>query len=152
MQDQRDALRPVRAWYGLRGEIQVENELWHLVRVGRVSLPHPPLINLFLRAGLPHSERLRLSFEHEYGHLQTLPVAVLHLMLLRPLRRKSLTAWMAALLAHQALWELAAESWVMTHEGESYRRAYQGIRKRPLLFAIGMLTLAAVGSWRALQR
>ncbi len=151
MKDQTGDLRPVRAWYGLRGEIQVENELWHLVRVGRVSLPHPPLINLFLRAGLPRSDRLRLSFEHEYGHLQTLPVAALHLTLLRPLRRKSLTAWLAALLAHQALWELAAESWVMSHEGERYRRTYQHSPLRPLLFAIGMLTLAVAGSWRALR-
>jgi len=102
----------VRAWYGLSGEILVENELWHLVRLGPISLPHPPLINLFLRAGLPKENRLRLSFEHEYGHLQTLPLALLHLALLRP-RRASLGSWLAALIAHQAVWELAAEGWVV---------------------------------------
>ena len=65
----------VTSWYGLTGEIEVGNELWRLVRVGTLNLPHPPVVNTFLRAGLPRSDRLRLSFLHEFGHLQTLPVA-----------------------------------------------------------------------------
>jgi len=144
-------LREVQAWYGLRGEIEVQNEFWHLVRVGSVSLPHPPLVNLFLRAGLPRSQRLSLSFAHEFGHLQTLPVALTHLLLLRPMRRKSLTAWLAAMLAHQALWELAAEGWVAARERRSYRAAYRSALWRPLIFGAVMFALAAVGSRRALR-
>ncbi|MFQ5614102.1 MAG: hypothetical protein ACE5H9_18430 [Anaerolineae bacterium] len=45
--------RRVRAWYGLPGEIVIESDYWHLVKVGPFPLPHPPLINLFTRRGLP---------------------------------------------------------------------------------------------------
>src|SRR3990172_5756052 len=72
----------VRSWYGLSGEIEVENELWHLVKVGGVPLNHPPVVNLILRRGLPREDRLRLSYLHEYGHFQTLPLAVAHAFLL----------------------------------------------------------------------
>jgi len=140
----------VRAWYGLSGEILVENELWHLVRLGPISLPHPPLINLFLRAGLPKENRLRLSFEHEYGHLQTLPLALLHLALLRR-RRASLGSWLAALIAHQAVWELAAEGWVVAKLGREYRETYHGRGERPAVFWLAMLGLAALGTLRALR-
>ena len=68
----------VRSWYGLTGEIEVENELWHLVKVGGVTLNHSPVINLFLRRRLPHDDRLRLSYLHEFGHFQTLPFALAH--------------------------------------------------------------------------
>ena len=74
---QPDLLR-VRSWYGLRAELGVEDRLWHLVRVGRVTLSHPPVVNTFLRAGFPEGERLRLSYLHEFGHLQTLPLALAH--------------------------------------------------------------------------
>lgn len=76
----------VRSWYGLPAEIAVENNLWHLVRVAGLSLHHPPLVNLILRRGLPREERLYLSFLHEFGHLQTLPVAVLHRPTRAPIR------------------------------------------------------------------
>ena len=87
----------VRSWYGLTGEIEVENELWHLVRIGTITLNHPPLVNLILRRGLPRSDRLRLSYLHEFGHFQTLPFALLHLLLLLGSalgRRRSIYGWL----------------------------------------------------------
>jgi len=36
------------------------------------------VVNTFLRAGFPEAERLRLSYLHEFGHLQTLPLALAH--------------------------------------------------------------------------
>ncbi|MCB0191532.1 MAG: hypothetical protein KDJ65_06265 [Anaerolineae bacterium] len=74
--------RQVKAWYGLTGEIVVENELWHLVKVGGVPLNHPPVINLILRRKLPRQAKLRLSYLHEFGHFQTLPLALAYLLLL----------------------------------------------------------------------
>lgn len=150
-----NALRPprkVRAWYGLAGEIQVEHGLWHLVRVGRVSLPHPPLVNLFLRASLSRETRLDLSFRHEFAHLQTLPLALLHLLSLRPWRLRSPLGLAAALVAHEAVWELAAEAWVVAEAPEAYRRAYGGRWRRPLFFAGFMAALAVGGSLLSLRR
>lgn len=125
----------VRAWYGLTGEIEVENERWHLVKVGDLALNHPPVVNLILRRGLPRGDRLRLSYLHEFGHFQTLPFALLHLLFLlksTPGRRRSLSGWFAWLaelfLAHETVWELAAEAYVIMHDGKAYFATY---RKSP---------------------
>ncbi|NOX60875.1 MAG: hypothetical protein GXP42_02840 [Chloroflexi bacterium] len=122
----------VRSWYGLSAEIIVEYGLWHLVRVGRVALPHPPLVNLVLRRGQPRTERLYLSFLHEFGHLQTLPVALAHALLLVVTGcwrgrgfKGTVFAILTAIVAHQALWELASESYVMVAAGPEYRRIYR---------------------------
>lgn len=69
-----ERLHRVRSWYDLPAEIAVENRLWHLVRVANLPFLHPPVVNLLLRRNLPNEDRLRLSFLHEYGHSQTLPV------------------------------------------------------------------------------
>jgi len=124
--------RHVRSWYGLSVEIDVAHDFWHLVRAGRLALPHPPLINLILRRGQPRDERLHLSFLHEFGHVQTLPVPLAHIALLglrgrwrgRGLRGL-LCALLAALIAHQALWEMSSESYVMLSSGEEYGRIYR---------------------------
>ncbi len=148
------SLRPkaVKAWCGLRGEIAVEDELWHLVRVGGVSLPHPPLVNLMIRRGLAADDRLHFSYLHEFGHLQTLPLTGIHVLLLvwlswrgtRPAGIKLL----AGLLAHEAVWELASEGYAVLHAGRRYRRAYlSGPNRWQGLFWLGMSLLAAIGIW-----
>ncbi len=122
----------VRSWYGLSAEIIVEHGLWHLVRLGRVALYHPPLVNLILRRGLPRQERLQLSLRHEFGHLQTLPVAVFHLLWLvvygrwrRASKVETGVTVVAAIVAHQASWELASESYVIAKSGSEYGRIYR---------------------------
>jgi len=122
----------VRSWYGLRAELDVEDRLWHLVRIGRVRLDHPPVVNTFLRAGLREADRLRLSYLHELGHLQTLPIALGHAMALLWVgcrRRRSLPGWvgwiLAVLLAHEATWELASESYIVLAGREAYRETYR---------------------------
>ncbi len=147
--------RQVRTWYGLPGEIVIEGDYWHLVRVGPFPLPHPPLVNLFIRRGLPQEERYRLGYWHGLGHLQTLPLAVAHVLWLwrhgpasrpRPLGKR-LVRLAAALLVHQAAWELAAESYVAGRAGRSYRRLY---RRPPnpflLLFWAGMAGITLLGT------
>lgn len=143
----------VRSWYGLSAEIVIEGNLWHLVRLGWLALYHPPLVNRVLRRGLPREERLQLSFLHEFGHLQTVPVAVLHLLWLavsgrfrRSTKTETGLTVLAAVVAHQASWELASESYVMAHTGPEYRRIYQE-HPNPLghiLFWGGMALLAVL--------
>lgn len=141
----------VRTWYGLSAEIVVDQDFWHRVRVGRISLPHPPLVNLVLRRGQPRQERVYLSFLHEFGHLQTLPLALAHVLFLAGRgrrqergRKRGLIALVAAIIAHQALWELASESYVAFAAGRKYGRIY---RRYPnprghLVFWGGMAALA----------
>jgi hypothetical protein len=147
--------RRVRSWYGLPGEIVIEGRDWHLVKVGPVPMPHPPLINWFIRRGLPRQDRLRLSYWHELGHLQMLPVALAHAVWLwrrRPFSKKksllSRLVWLsAALISHEAAWELASESYVLAKSGREYRRLYS---KHPTpflsIFWVGMTVLAVLGT------
>jgi len=71
----------VRSWYGLPAEIAV-GQLWHWVSAGGLPLPHPGLVDIDLRQGIPRRERERLTYWHELGHLETLPLALLHALAL----------------------------------------------------------------------
>ena len=147
--------RRVRSWYGLPGEIVIEGQDWHLVKVGPLPLPHPPVINRFIRRGLPREDRLRLSYWHELGHLQMLPLALAHALWLwrrRPglngMFLLSRLGWFTtALISHEAAWELASETYVLAKSGREYRRLY---RKHPNAFLGafwgGMAALGIVGT------
>jgi hypothetical protein len=146
-------LQAVRSWYGLRGEIDVEHQLYHLVKVGPIPLPHPPLVNLLLRRGLPRDLRLKLSFLHELGHLQTLPIVVIHLLALLRLekrrRRKGRStpkSILGLLLAHEAVWELASEVYALFKSGKEYLDAYKRYPNKlgHLLFWGGMITTGSL--------
>lgn len=153
-------LRKVRSWYGLTGEIDVGNHLWHLVKVSRVPLSHPPLVNLVLRKGLPPEEHLQLSFLHEFGHLQTFPLVILHagfLMVFGNWRGNGFGTFLrriiAGAIAHKAMWELSSEAYTLAKAGPEYRRIY---RKHPnpfghFLFWGGMTTLAFFSSLYVLR-
>ncbi|MFU8771504.1 MAG: hypothetical protein ACNA8H_03680 [Anaerolineales bacterium] len=121
----------VRSWYGLNGEIEVENELWHLVKIGNIKLNHPPLVNLILRHGLARSDRLRLSYLHEFGHFQTLPLTLAHILFIAwssRTQRHSFRGWLAwlagLLIAHEAVWELLSESYVVVQDRAVYHKVY----------------------------
>jgi len=122
----------VRSWYGLSGEIEVENELWHLVKIGQVALNHPPVINLLLRRGLPRDDRLRLSYLHEFGHFQTLPFALAHALWMLWSGRKqprSFLGWSVWLIkvvvAHEGVWEFMSEGYVIARDSTAYRETYR---------------------------
>jgi hypothetical protein len=94
-------------------------------------LPHPGLVNFVSRWEMPEEARLRLTEQHEFAHLQVLPVPLIHLAItLRLVRRNAFqrrwTRVLAALLANHALWELASEAYVAA----SSRRDYYVPRSR----------------------
>lgn len=146
----------VRTWYGLTGQINVENECWHLVSIGRVALNHPPVINLLLRRGLPHDDRLRLSNLHEFGHFQTFPIALAHALWMFWVgrrQRRSFLGWLTWLIrvgvADEAAWELMSEGYVVVHDTQAYRETYRRT-PNPLLpaFWIAMSGLGiALTAW-----
>jgi hypothetical protein len=145
-------------WYGLPVEIAVSSDNLHRVAVPGLAVPHPGLVNLIVRQGLPGDVRLELTARHELGHLQTLPVPLLHLALLLWPRRgppsgSRVVRWLVALLTHQAVWEVAAEAYVVATD----RRAIQAPRPmwaRTLYagFWSGMSALAAAGTLFLLRR
>jgi len=110
-----------------------------------VPLPHPSLINAMIRRGLPPQAKARLFFLHELGHLQTLPLLALPLLLLRRKQRTSLAGAALDLLALEALWELASEVYVVSRTGRGYVGAWRASRNpAALLFWLLMLLLAAL--------
>lgn len=141
-----------RAWYGLPAEIAV-GRVWHWVKAGGVPLPHPGLVDLHLRRGIPRREGAQLNYWHELGHLETLPLALLHgLTLWLTGRRRKAPRWMRlliGLLAWLAGWELFAEFYTMGRAGPEYARLYR--RAHPplplaLIFWVGMGVLTIGGT------
>ena len=143
----------VRAWYGLPAEIAV-GRVWHWIKAGGVPLPHPGLVDLHLRRGIPRREGEQLTYWHELGHLETLPLASLHglALWLTGRRRKDTPRTLRlliGLLAWLAGWELFAEFYTLGRAGPEYARLYR--RSHPplplaLFFWIGMGLLAVVGT------
>ncbi len=147
-------------WYGLPTTITVSTTNFHRVRADGVVLPHPGVVNAVVRAGLPWPVKLELTARHELGHLQTLLVPLLHLMLMWALRpreagrgRARWLRWAWGLLAHQAIWEVATEGYVLATD----RRAWQHPRPRwaqglYVVFWTAMTLLAGGSTWMFLRR
>lgn len=139
----------VRTWYGAEGEVELHGPFWHLVGLWGLDLPHPPLVNLLVRRGLPLAVKRELSFKHEAGHLQTLPVALLMtgILLVRAWRSDSVTWRNLPLLwaGHHAMWEMLAEGYVMWTDRDRYKRQYGGKRHPGLL--VFWLTTAILVVW-----
>ncbi len=124
-----------RTWYGVPVDITVSSDHWHRVVVPGLALPHPGLVNLFARWGLPADERLVLTYRHELGHLQTLPVPLVHLFLiLWPRRgRRGGSCWLRALVglvAHQAasldIYKAARDEGLRTLKEAAIEKVFRG--------------------------
>lgn len=145
-------------WYGLPVDITVSSDRWHRVVVLGLPFPHPGLVNVFARLGLPVDERLPLTYRHEFGHLQTLPVSLAHLVVILWPRagRRGGSRWLLALvglLAHQAVWEVAAESYLLVSSRRDRSRSRSTTCKA--IYAIlwgAMAFLAAAGTAFLMRR
>ena len=121
--------KTVQTWYGLPVDIAVSRSNWHRVMLPGIALPHLGLVNLLTRRSLPLDKRLALIWRHEFGHLQTLPLPVVHLLLVlwpRRVRRKG-SRWqrvLVGLVAHHAVWEIAAEGYVAFHSWREQNHPY----------------------------
>jgi len=138
----------VRTWYGATGRVELHGKFWHLAGLWGVDVPHPPLVNLLIRQGLPEAAQRELSYRHELGHLETLPLALLAaIVLLRQAKQAGQLKWSRALwlwAGHHALWEMLAEGYVMWRLGAHYKKLYAG-RLHLGLILLWMGTAALVG-------
>lgn len=121
-------------WYGLPARAVVGLDGRHLVRAGPFTLPHPGIVNRFLRSAEDPDASLMLAALHERGHLETMPLAMPLAMLLSAIRcwfvwRRtqlgtaswSTTRAVVDLLMVHVVWEGLAETWVITRSGATYR-------------------------------
>jgi hypothetical protein len=144
--------RKTKSWYGLPVEINVSSNNLHLVKVAGLPLPHPGIVNVIARRGLPTQTRLELTAQHEFGHLQTLPLALLHLLLLlwprqgEPYGSRRLRT-LIILLTHQVFWEVVSESYVAFTDRRAFR-APRPTRTRQLyaVFGASMAVFSLLGT------
>ncbi len=146
--------KDLETWYRLPVEITVTANHLHRVQFAGLTLPHPGVVNWISRRGHPLATRLELTALHEYGHLQTLPVPILHLLFVLWPRdgAPTISGWrrlVGILLSHQVIWEIASEAYVATHD----RRATCGPRSRQdkTLYAIFWGGMALLGLWSTRQ-
>jgi hypothetical protein len=118
-----------RTWYGAPARVRVgpgglsDAALWDL------ALPHPSLVNMVIRHGLAQSDRFHLSYWHELGHLQAIPLvtaAALTRLLVGGARS------LRTVLELNALWELLAGGYVVAKTRGGYFRAYGRVGYVPL--------------------
>lgn len=140
-----------RTWFGLHATVTVGPGFVHKAGVGKVLIPHPPVINWLLRRGLPDRVGLKLSFLHEMAHFQTAPFIMLYAIAMLTgtytAERFNLPQVLFVLVGIQAAWEMLSEASTIIGNSPYYRMCYKGLPKLPRLAfwtAAGILT---AGAW-----
>ncbi|NIO05574.1 MAG: hypothetical protein GTN74_13485, partial [Proteobacteria bacterium] len=67
-----------RTWFGMEGAVTIGSGLTHGAGLGGFVIPHPAVVNWLLRQGLADNARYTLTVTHEFGHLQSAPLALLY--------------------------------------------------------------------------
>lgn len=137
-----------RVWFGVNATVTIGPGFIHNAGFGKFSIPHPPVINWLLRQDLNEEARYNLSFTHEFGHLQTAPLAVLYtggMLALASVRgHTGLIDIILVLISTHAAWEIVAEIYAIADNVELYRRYYENATVVPrVIFWIvtGVLSL-----------
>ena len=143
-----------RTWFGIVVAVEIKGSFWHRAGIGSLLIPHPPLINWLLRLGLKKEDEQRLSIIHEFGHLQTLPLFLLYLIvygsLVMHFRQHSLLQWAVGGISLFAFWEIISELYTVYNSGPLYKLYYANVAPLPrVLFWVGMVLILVAG-WMAL--
>jgi hypothetical protein len=123
---------------------------WHEAGLGRLIVPHPPLINLLLRHGLSKEARITLAFAHEFGHLQTAPLYFGYTALLVLWKvvcgSGNLPEIFFLLISAHATWEIGAELLAKAADFQRYRKYYESVTPIPrLIFWTSTILLTVLG-------
>ena len=119
----------------MNGTVVIGPGFRHSAGLCRLLLPHPPVVNQFLRHGLPETMRLDLNTRHEVSHLQTIPLAFLYAAALAALtilsHHAGWTGIVTAFAGSFAAWEIMSEALAALGDFGAYRRAYRGVTPIP---------------------
>ncbi|MEN8263916.1 MAG: hypothetical protein ABFR82_10660 [Nitrospirota bacterium] len=124
-----------RMWFGMNATVIIGPGFIHKAGFSKILLPHPPVINWLLRQRLTDEARYPLSFTHEFGHLQTVPLAVLYtgvmLALASVTGHTGLLEIVLVLISTHAAWEITAEIYTIASNVHLYRKYYEKITLIP---------------------
>ncbi len=136
-----------KMWFGLIGTVTIGPGFLHKAGLGRIVLPHPPVVNWLLRRGLTEEARYALSLTHEFGHLQTAPPALLYLAVMAViayLHGVPVLSFILVVVSAHAAWEMIAEFFTILADSPSYAKFYEPatIATRVIFWMLaGMLTI-----------
>jgi len=143
-----------RTWFGILVAVDIGGGFWHRAGIGSVLIPHPPLINWLLRLGLKKEDEQRLSIIHEFGHLQTLPLFLLYLIVYASLMvhfgGHSLLQWAAGGISLFAFWEIISELYTVYNSGSLYKLYYANVPSFPRVLFWTAMTIILGAGWMAL--
>ena len=145
-----------RTWYGITATVNLKSKFMHKAGFGNLLVPHPAAVNWLLRRGLKTKNAISLSIHHEFGHLQTVPFALLYAgILLSASIGEGTMSWLKILflaVSTQAAWEIMSEFFTVFSDIEGYRACYDGVGKLPrIIFWLSSCLLAFAGALTLVQ-
>ena len=141
-----------RTWYGITATVNLKSKFMHKAGFGILLVPHPAAVNWLLRRGLKMENAISLSIHHEFGHLQTVPFALLYAgILLSVSIGEEAMSWFKILflaVSAQAVWEMMSESFTLYSDIEGYRTRYDGVNILPrVIFWLSSFLAAVAGAF-----
>ena len=116
----------VQTWYGMGGIGIIGPGFRHKSGVGRLIIPHPAVINWLLRLGLLENSSTALRINHEIGHLQSAPLAVLYTALnftaIITANRATLSNLIIVFISTHAAWEIISEILTIVIDPQFYHK------------------------------
>jgi hypothetical protein len=146
----------VRTWYGMGGTVIIGPGFLHRTGLGWFLIPHPPLINCLLRQGLPKNSSTPLRIAHEFGHLQSAPLALLYTALnytaIITANRANLSNLILVFISTHAAWEIMSEILTIMSDAQFYHKCYEKVSIIPrAIFWFSAIVLTLLG-WIFLLR
>jgi hypothetical protein len=146
----------VRTWYGMGGTVIIGPGFLHRTGLGWFLIPHPPLINCLLRQGLPKNSSTPLRIAHEFGHLQSAPLALLYTALnytaIITANRANLSNLILVFISTHAAWEIMSGILTIMSDAQFYHKCYEKVSIIPrAIFWFSAIVLTLLG-WVSLLR
>jgi hypothetical protein len=146
----------VRTWYGMGGTVIIGPGFLHRTGLGWFLIPHPPLVNWLLRQGLLKNSRNALRVTHEFGHLQTAPLALLYTAAnytaIITANRTDLSNLILVFISTHAAWEIMSEILTIMSDAQFYHKCYEKVSIIPrAIFWFSAIVLTLLG-WIILLR
>jgi len=140
----------VRTWYGVGGNVIIGPGFLHRTGLGWFLIPHPPLINWLLRQGLNKNSSNTLAIAHEFGHLQSAPLALLYTALnytaIITANRANLSNLILVFISTHAVWEIMSEILTIMRGAQFYHKCYKKVSIIPrTLFWFSAIVLTLLG-------
>jgi hypothetical protein len=146
----------VRTWYGMGGTVIIGPGFLHRTGLGWFLIPHPPLVNWLLRQGLLKNFSNALRVTHEFGHLQTAPLALLYTAAnytaIITANRTDLSNLILVFISTHAAWEIMSEILTIMSDAQFYHKCYEKVSIIPrAIFWFSAIVITLLG-WIILLR